>query len=158
MGITVFSRRQFWISGQRCTVGIAIGTMLLPEVRGIAGLVAMSRQAYATCRERGYQRLYAFPNDPAYKVRCALLGWRALPKIVELDGPLPSDKPDVASTARVWREMPANLDFDCFEPAGPDSIQSAPSARCIKWRFFDRPGGEYVLHTLGQIRRYMDTR
>ena len=63
--------REFWIAERRATVGFAVGTMVLPEVRSVAALVDLAEQAYVLCRERGFPWLYAFPNDQAHHVQCA---------------------------------------------------------------------------------------
>src|SRR5262249_10134849 len=73
--------RRFWVRGGSCLAGLALGTMVSAPIRSVAALVALAEVAYQTCRERGYSWLYAFPNDQAHKVRCALLGWRELPQI-----------------------------------------------------------------------------
>ena len=104
--------REFWISGHRTTVGFAVGTMVHPQLRSVKALVEMAQLAYAICREREFPWLYAFPNDAAHKVRCALLGWKALPQIVEWDGPLPQANDNSSDAVQRWRHFPGELNFD----------------------------------------------
>ncbi len=149
--------REFWMVGQRCTAGIAVGTMLLPSIRSVSALSDLAQQAYLLCRQRGYEWLYAFPNDQAHRVRCALLGWRPLPEIVEWDGPLPRVNSAVADNVRTWSQMPGHIDFAPLfsEPAqranpGSEWIYPARSTDWIRWRYFERPDSEYILHTLAE--------
>ncbi len=58
--------RHFWIAGDRCRAGIAIGTMLQPAVRSVPAFNEVAQQAYVECRRQGYHWLYAFPNDQAH--------------------------------------------------------------------------------------------
>ena len=156
--------REFYFAGRRTNVGFAVGTMVLPELRSVKALVEMAQLAYSSCRERGLPWLYAFPNDVAHKVRCGLLGWKALPQLVEWDGPLPTINRAPSDQIRTWRHFPVELNFDdlLFESNAPSTtsehqIRSARSAVWLRWRFFDRPGGEYVLHTIdddGQVTAY----
>jgi hypothetical protein len=147
--------REFWLGGNRCTVGFAVGTMLRTEIRSIGALAEMAQQAYQMCRQRHYPWLYAFPNDQAHRVRCALLGWHALPEITEWDGPLPRFSSDVAGDVRTWRTMPDTLNFEpvVSAPAGGSTcnanrISPARAQEWLQWRYFDRPDSEYVLHTV----------
>jgi hypothetical protein len=153
--------RAFWVSGERCVAGIAIGTMVRPEVRSVAALVALAERTYAVCRERGYRWLYAFPNDSTHRVRCRLLGWQALPQITEWDGATPRSF-DNDNDVEVWHEMPHGLDFDsAANRSGDDRVHGIRSGAWVYWRFFDRPLSRYVLHTIqrdGRVSGYAVTK
>ncbi|HZZ28601.1 MAG TPA: GNAT family N-acetyltransferase [Pirellulales bacterium] len=149
----------FWFQQRRGIAGLAVGAMLLPEARSVSALVQLAKLAYEIARQRGWAWLYAFPKDDSHVVHCKLLGWQPLPKIVEWDGPLSllsgSAATDQAAAhppvqnIQVWRQMPTHLDFNDFNPAADDPhICGLRSTDWLRWRFFDRPGGEYVLHTI----------
>jgi len=145
--------RAFWVCGERCVAGIAIGTMVRPEVRSVAALVALAERTYVVCRERGYRFLYAFPNEPTQRIRCRLLGWQALPEITEWDGVIPRGS-DRDNDVQIWHEMPDGLDFDsAANRGGNDRLHGARSGAWVYWRFFDRPLSQYVLHTINEDDR-----
>jgi hypothetical protein len=159
--------RKFWIAGQLCTAGYAGGTMLAAQARNVTTLIEMARQAYTMCKTAGIDWLYCFPNAQALPVRLKLLEWKQLPDAVEWDGALPnaagpSADAGASSEVEVWREMPPQLQFDGTAQLTDDGlIRAQRSTAWIKWRYFDRPGGEYVLHTLttgDQISGYAVTK
>ncbi|HTQ39638.1 MAG TPA: GNAT family N-acetyltransferase [Pirellulales bacterium] len=146
--------RGFWFEQRRGIAGLAAGAMLLPEARSVPALVQLAKLAYEIARQRGMTWLYAFPRDDSHAVHCKLLGWKAMPKIVEWDGALPRGHADSAKNVHVWRQMPADLDFNDLNPAGDvRAICGLRSTDWLRWRFFDRPGGEYVLHTIADGRK-----
>jgi hypothetical protein len=156
--------RSFWLAGREATFGLAVGTMVLPELRSVGALIEMAQKAYGICRERGISRLFAFPNDVAHRVRCALLGWQAQPEIIEWEGDAPTSFPSAASNAQTWREMPTQLDFSKLfrnlqqrgARADP-AFQAARSEAWLRWRFFNRPENDYRLHAVessGQVAAY----
>jgi hypothetical protein len=147
----------FWFAERKCSVGFAVGTMLRPEVRSVSALNELAQQAYLLCRQRNYPWLYAFPNDQAHRVRCGMLGWHALPEIVEWDGDLPRDFSGSVEHVRTWRQMPQEIDFkpvfsDAAHGSGLNHISAVRSKEWLQWRYFDRPNSEYVLHTLSDAR------
>src|SRR4051812_15991409 len=138
--------KKCWFDGRLLTTGYAGGTMLATEARNVATFVEMANLAYTMCRERGIAWLYCCPNAIALPVRLKLLRWKQLPDIVEWSGALP-DSGQPASDAHVWNQMPESLTF--AESSMPSKrIQTERSTAWLKWRYFDRPSGEYVLHTV----------
>jgi hypothetical protein len=154
--------RKFWDSGEVKQAGIAIGTMVLPRVRSVGALMALAENAYALCRDRGYEWLYAFPNDEAHIVRCKLLGWKELPPIVEWEGPLPKRAGTDGQSINRWQTMPDSAELSLkIEEASGASIHSARSTDWLRWRFFEQPAGQYCMHSVeddGRVVAYAVTK
>ncbi len=140
--------KRFWIGGERCLAGYAGGTMLAPQVRNVTSFVEIAKLAYQMCRERGLSWLYCCPNEAALSVRTKLLQWRPLTDIVEWEGPLPQSAGQ-SRHVQTWQSWPKSLalpDFGFVDDV--KSIRSERTAAWVKWRYFDRPGVQYVLHTV----------
>jgi hypothetical protein len=71
---------------------------------------------------------------------------------------MPRDADNRSSAVDIWRQMPDDLDFSAFQASPPDrTVQGVRSAPWLRWRFFDRPESEYVLHTIdhgGRVEGY----
>jgi Acetyltransferase (GNAT) domain len=146
--------RKFLFRGELCLAGYAGGTMLAPWARNVKTLVEMAKLAYEISRQRGLSWLYCCPNAQALPVRRTLLNWHQLPDLVEWEGMLPANPTPVQGSVRTWTVMPDNLSFErVLEATASPLIYSQRSTAWIRWRFFQRPGGEYVLHTLDQANQ-----
>jgi Acetyltransferase (GNAT) domain len=142
----------FGVDRTGCTAGYAGGTMLAPQVRNVTSFVEMAKMAYRLCRDRGISWLYCCPNEAALPVRTKLLEWRQLPDIVEWEGPLPPvGKRE--SKINIWRRWPDSLSLAEIPTAGAASVYSQRTAAWVQWRYFDRPGAEYMLHTVDDGKR-----
>ncbi len=150
--------RPFSLGAVPCLAGLAIGTMIHPAARDVTTLVELAQLAYDMCRERGILILYAFPNDQAWRVRKALLGWQELPQVVEWEGSssaltdvfgeqhgLPDDLGKVASALQYPQ-------FRFGTDNASTNIHTISGLRTwdwIGWRFFGKPDAEYVVPTVG---------
>lgn len=143
--------RPFWLHGQSCLAGLAVGTMIHPDARNVTTLVDMAHLAYDLCREKGLQFLYAFPNDTAWKVRQLLLGWQALPQIIEWVGEvkrweIPTNE------IQVYQELPTALHLSL--PKDEENYTSIGGGRTpawLNWRFFQKPDTQYKLLVAGSL-------
>jgi hypothetical protein len=153
--------REFWHAGRRTVVGMPVATMLHPSARNVSTMVSMAQLAYELCRDRSIPWLYCFPNEVAFRVRCGLLGWNALPDLVEWDGPLPRLTGEFAGGVGWRADLPEDVEFDCFSPPGAGIVSATRSAEWLRWRFFRRPGGEFAFHALeddGRVVGYAVTK
>ena len=147
--------REFWISGSKTTVGFAVGTMVQPELRSVKALVEMARLAYVSCRERGFSWLYAFPNDAAHKSALCAVGLESAAAARRVGWPIaagqwrPFRHRSLLATVSLKSELRQTFSAEDGLACGSrHRIRSARSANFLRWRFFDRPGGQYVLHTV----------
>jgi Acetyltransferase (GNAT) domain len=144
--------KSFWIDGMRSSAGYAGGTMLAPQVRNVSTFVEMAKLAYQMCRERQFSWLYCCPNATALPIRTKLLQWQPLADIAEWEGPPPRTETR-ETQVHAWERWPDSLTFTEHAPAIRGAVRSQRSPAWVQWRYFDRPGGEYVLHTLDDGRQ-----
>ena len=100
------------------------------------------------CHDAGIAWLYGFPNAQALGPRLKLLDWRRGPDAIEWVCPLPRPAIQPADV-RVWHQVPDEFNFDGTAAVVDDRpVRSARSTAWLRWRFFEQPGAEYVMHAL----------
>jgi len=153
--------RKYWVQGELRTAGYDGATMLAPIARNVTTFVQMAKVAQQMCQDAGIAWLYGFPNAQALAPRLRLLDWKRCPDAIEWVCALPQPALEHADV-QVWRKVPDEFNFDGTAPVTDERpVRSARSTAWLRWRFFDQPGAEYVMHALvdgAQITGYAITK
>jgi hypothetical protein len=147
VGHYAVQERPFRVGGQARMAGLAMGSMVAPEFRNIRTFIDLAKLAYASCRERAIEFLYAFPNDNVWPVRRRMLDWQALPSLVALVADTAALRV-VASDVAVERLLPSERlpDAPWLSAADDRVIRAAYSPELVAWRFMQRPSVDYPVY------------